>query len=350
MQIDANIMKNLLISQKSSTFAANSYSLMKVVVLDGYAANPGDLSWAEWEAMDIELTVYDRTAPEDTLTRCEGATCVLTNKVVISRSLMEQLPTLRYIGVLATGYNVVDIQAAHEHGIVVTNIPAYSTQSVAQMVFAHLLHITNNVAGHAAAVSAGAWQQSADFCFWLTEQQELAGRTIGIVGLGNTGTATARIALSMGMQVLAYTSKTDTQLRDLFGDAPISSTDQIDHLFATADVVSLHCPLTDKTRHIVCEHTLSLMKPKSILINTGRGPLIDEQALANALQDGRIQAAGIDVLTEEAPRHGSPLIGLKNCFITPHIAWATTAARQRLMHIAVANLQHFIAGTPVNTI
>lgn len=323
---------------------------MKVVILDGYAANPGDISWAEWEAMDIELSIYDRTAPEDTLSRCEGATCVLTNKVVITRSLMEQLPTLRYIGVLATGYNVIDVQAAHEHGIIVTNIPAYSTQSVAQMVFAHLLHITNNVAGHAAAVSAGAWQQSADFCFWLTEQQELADRTIGIVGLGNTGTATARIALSMGMHVLALTSKTNEQLHSLFGDAHVRRANNYEELFSKSDVISLHCPLTDKTHHIISAETIALMQPHAILINTGRGPLIDEPVLAEALREHHIQAAGIDVLTEEAPRHGSPLIGLDNCYITPHIAWATTAARKRLLHIALTNLQHFIAGSPINTI
>lgn len=318
---------------------------MKIVVLDGYAANPGDISWEPW-AVFGEMAIYERTAPSEVVERCEGAQVVLTNKVVMSAEVMQQLPALRYIGVLATGYNVVDLDAARQHGVVVTNIPAYSTMSVAQMVFAHLLNITHHVADHAAAVADGAWQRSADFCFWTSPLLELAGRTLAIVGVGNTGLATARIAQALGMNVVAYSSK-DADALQLMGIRKAAS---LDDLFREADVLSLHCPLTPQTHHLVNAERLRLMKPEAIVINTGRGPLVDEAALAEALNAGQIYAAGIDVLTQEPPREGSPLIGARNCYITPHIAWATLAARQRLMQIALENVRAFIAGQPQNVV
>ena len=318
---------------------------MKIVELDGYAANPGDLSWDGLRELG-ELTVYDRTAPEDVLERAKGAQVILTNKVVITEELMDKLPDLRYIGVLATGYNVVDIPAARKHGIIVTNIPAYSTMSVAQMVIAHLLNLTNQVALHSDAVKQGEWQRNKDFSFSLTPLIELDGKTLGIVGLGNTGTATARIAQSLGMRILAYSSKSADALKEM----GIEKADSYEQLFREADVLSLHCPLTEETHHLVNAERLKLMKPTAILINTGRGPLVDEAALADALNEGRIMAAGVDVLQEEPPRNGSPLINARNCYITPHIAWATKAARERLLNIAVANVKAFMEGRPQNAV
>ena len=318
---------------------------MKIVELDGYAANPGDLSWDGLRELG-ELTVYDRTAPEDVLKRAKGAQVILTNKVVITEELMDKLPDLRYIGVLATGYNVVDIPAARKHGIIVTNIPAYSTMSVAQMVIAHLLNITNQVALHSDAVKQGEWQRNKDFSFSLTPLIELDGKTLGIVGLGNTGTATARIAQSLGMRILAYSSKSADALKEM----DIEKVGSYEQLFREADVLSLHCPLTEETHHLVNAERLKLMKPTAILINTGRGPLVDEAALADALNEGRIMAAGVDVLQEEPPRNGSPLINARNCYITPHIAWATKAARERLLNIAVANVKAFMEGKPQNAV
>ena len=318
---------------------------MTIVVLDGYAANPGDLSWDGLRELG-ELTVYERTAPDEVLERAKGAQAITTNKVLITAELMDQLPELRYIGVLATGYNVVDIPAARKRGIVVTNIPAYSTMSVAQLVMAHLLNITNRVALHSQAVTEGKWQTCKDFTFTLTPQIELDDKTFGIVGLGNTGTAAARIAQSLGMRVLAYSSKNAETLAAL----GIDKADGYEQLFRESDVLSLHCPLTEETHHLVNAERLSWMKPTAILINTGRGPLIDEKALADALNQDRIMGAGVDVLQDEPPRNGSPLIGARNCFITPHIAWATQAARSRLMKIAVENVKAFMAGKPQNVV
>lgn len=318
---------------------------MKIIILDGYAANPGDISWEAWNDLG-DITIYERTVPEEVLARCEGAEAVLTNKVILNAEILSQLPSLRYIGVLATGYNVVDLAAASSHGIIVTNIPAYSTQSVAQMVFAHLLNICHHVAQHAESVRNGAWQTSPDFCFWQTPLIELDGLTLGIVGLGNTGRATARIAQALGMKVLAYSSKdAETLAQEGIGKAQ-----SYEQLFSEADVLSLHCPLTDSTRHLVNAERLALMKPTAIVINTGRGPLVDEAALAAALNEERIYAAGVDVLTQEPPRQGSPLIGARNCYITPHIAWATQAARKRLQAIALENVKAFMAGKPVNVV
>lgn len=318
---------------------------MKIVVLDAYTANPGDLSWDPLYALG-QVEVYDRTAPEDVVARATGADAVLVNKVKITREVMEALPQLRYVGVLATGYNVVDIPAAHEHGITVTNVPAYSTMSVAQMVFAHLLNITSSVAEYTSEVKAGKWSRCKDFCFYNVPLTELDGRTMGIVGLGNTGMAVARIAQAFGMKVMAMSGKTAETLQAL----GICKAASYEELFAQADVLSLHCPLADDTLHLVNAGRLALMKPTAILINTGRGPLVDEQALADALRAGRIRAAGVDVLTEEPPRNYNPLIGAPNCHITPHIAWATAEARQRLLATAIENVKAFANGRPQNTI
>lgn len=323
---------------------------MKIVILDAYTANPGDISWDGWKETGCELEVYDRTDVNDVVARSLGTEMIITNKVVISDEIMQQLPQLQYIGVTATGYNIVDVEAAHRRGIVVTNIPAYSTNSVAQMVFAHLLNITNNVAAHAKAVEAGEWQNCADFAFWLTEQRELAGLTIGIVGMGNTGTQTARIAIAFGMNVVAYSSKDEAALQQILGSDKVRKAASLDELFTVSDVISLHCPLTPETHHLVNEHTLSLMRPTSIVINTGRGPLVDDHALADALNARRIYAAGIDVLTQEPPREGSPLIDCPFCNITPHIAWATMAARHRLLDVALGNVKAFLNGAPQNQV
>lgn len=316
---------------------------MKIVVLDGYAANPGDLSWDKLKTLG-ECTIYDRTAPEEVLERAADAEIVLTNKTVLTAEQIVSLPCLKYIGVLATGYNIVDIEAARSHGIIVTNIPAYSTPSVAQMVFAHILNITVQVQHHSEEVHKGRWTQSKDFCFWDTPLIELRGKKLGIVGLGHTGYTTARIAIGFGMEVHAYTSKSIFQL------PPEIKKMELDDLFRECDIISLNCPLTDATRNMVNAERLKLMKPTAILINTGRGPLINEQDLADALNSGRIYAAGLDVLSQEPPRADNPLLTAKNCYITPHIAWASTAARERLMHIMLENIKAFLDGKPVNNV
>lgn len=319
---------------------------MKLVILDAYAANPGDISWEPWQELGMEVVRYDRTSPAETVARCQGAEMVLTNKVIISAEVMSQLPDLRYIGVLATGYNVVDIPEATRRGIVVTNIPAYSTMSVAQMVMAHILNIVTPVNYHSQTVHVGRWEKNPDFTYWDKPLIELDGLTLGIVGVGNTGMATARIAQTFGMKVLAFSSKSETELAKV----GIYKAASLAALFRASDILSLHCPLTPDTHHLVNKSRLRLMKPSAIIINTGRGPLIDEQALADALNKKQIYAAGVDVLTEEPPRNGSPLINARNCFITPHIAWASAAARKRLMQIALDNVKAFVAGKPVNVV
>lgn len=319
---------------------------MTIVILDAYAANPGDISWEPWQELGIELIRYDRTSPAETVARCLGAEMVLTNKVIISAEVMAQLPDLRYIGVLATGYNVVDIPEATRRGIVVTNIPAYSTMSVAQMVMAHILNIVTPVDYHAQTVHVGRWEKNPDFTYWDKPLIELDGLTLGIVGVGNTGKATARIAQSFGMKVVAYSSKSETDLAML----GIYKASSLNALFRESDILSLHCPLTPDTHHLVNKSRLRLMKPSAIIINTGGGPLIDEQALADALNKKQIYAAGVDVLTEEPPRNGSPLINARNCYITPHIAWASAAARKRLQQIALDNVKAFMAGLPINVV
>lgn len=317
---------------------------MKIVILDGYTANPGDLSWKPLEEIG-EVVIYDRTPPSETVSRAADAEVIVTNKVIISKEVMQQLPKLRYVGVAATGYNVVDLEYASEHGIIVTNIPAYSTMSVAQMAVAHLLNVTNRVALHADSVSKGEWQSSKDFCYWLTPQRELAGETFGIIGLGNTGLATARIVLALGMKVLALTSKTQDVLPE-----GITKARDIDDLLTNSDVISLHCPLTADTKHIINKVNIAKMKRNAIIINTGRGPLVDEEAVAEALTEGRIEAFCADVLTQEPPRNGSPLTKAPRCFITPHIAWATGAARQRLVSTVIANIKAFAEGCPKNVV
>ena len=316
---------------------------MKIVVLDGYGLNPGDLSWSAWEALG-ELTVYDRTSPSELLERSEGAEVLITNKTLITAEDMAELSSLKYIGVLATGYNVVDIDAAKARGIVVTNIPAYSTASVAQMVFAHVLNITQRVGYYANENTQGRWTNNADFCYWDTNLVELDGKKMGIVGYGNIGKATARIALAFGMEVLAYTSKEQKDLPQ--GVRKVT----LDELFSESDVVSLHCPLTPDTKELVNAERLKTMKPSAILINTGRGPLVNEQDLANALNEGRIAGAGLDVLSVEPSLADNPLLKAKNCFITPHIAWATKEARTRLMGIAINNLKSYQEGNIINNV
>lgn len=316
---------------------------MKIVVLDGYGLNPGDLSWDAVSQLG-ELTVYDRTSSEEIIARSAGAEAILTNKTVITAEIMEALPDLKYIGVLATGYNVVNIDAAREKGIVVTNIPAYSTPSVAQMVFAHILNIAQQVQHHSEEVRKGRWTNNADFCFWDTPLIELREKKIGLVGLGHTGYNTARIAIGFGMQVTAYTSKSSLQL------PPEIKKRTLDELFSECDIVSLHCPLTDETKELVNAERLRLMKPTAILINTGRGPLVNEQDLADALNAGKLYAAGLDVLSSEPPKADNPLLTARNCYITPHIAWASLEARTRLMDILVENIKAFQAGKPINNV
>lgn len=316
---------------------------MKIVILDGFTANPGDLSWKGLEELGT-LTVYDRTRPEETVARAAEADIVLTNKVIINREVMAQLPQLKYIGVLATGYNVVDIEAAHERGIIVTNVPAYSTESVAQMVFAHLLTVTNRTEHYALQNRQGRWSKNPDFCYWDFSHMELAGKTFGIVGLGNIGRRVAEIALAFGMQVKALTSKSADTL-----PAGIEKAD-LEVLLATSDVISLHCPLTDTTRHLINRDTLSKMRPSAILINTGRGPLVDDQAVASALAKGKLAAFCADVLTEEPPKADNPLLNQPNALITPHIAWATEEARSRLLQVAISNVQAFLNAQPKNVV
>ncbi len=311
--------------------------MAKICILDGFTSNPGDLSWDEICKLG-ECTVYDRTSPEQLAERAKDAEIVLTNKVVLGLKEIGKLPKLKYIGVLATGYNVVDLKAATERGIVVTNIPAYSTDSVAQMVFAHILNITHHVAEYAAEARAGKWSQCADFCYCNSPIMELAGKTMGIVGLGHTGMATAKIALAFGMKVMALTSKTPESLPKGIEPAPF------DRLLTEADILSLHCPLTDNTRHFINRETLNRMKKTAILINTGRGPLVNEADLAEALNNGTIAAAGVDVLSTEPPAADNPLLSARNCYITPHIAWATKEARSRLIQIAAENIRQFLAG------
>ena len=314
-----------------------------IVILDGYALNPGDLSYDNLLQFGT-LKVYDRTTPDQVIERAKDADALLTNKVILGEQEFAQLPRLRYIGVQATGYNVVDVEAARRYNITVTNIPAYSTASVAQMVMAHLLNITQSVDYYAQQNRTGRWADSQDFCYWDNTPIELAGKQMGIVGFGRTGSAVAHLAQAFGMKVAAYTSKPQEALPK---DVEKLS---LDELFTTSDVVSLHCPLTPTTRHLVNAERLELMKPTAILINTARGPIVDEQALANALNSGALHAAGIDVLCEEPPVKSSPLLTARNCFVTPHIAWATLEARTRLLQICEANLRAFIEGHPQNVV
>lgn len=314
---------------------------MKLVVLDGYATNPGDLSWAELSAL-ADCTVHDRTPPELTLSRAAGAALLLTNKTVLGRGEIAALPELRYIGVLATGYNVVDLEAARAAGVVVTNIPAYSTASVAQTVFAFILESTQQVALHAASVRAGDWTRSIDFAYWKTPLVELAGKTLGLVGLGSIGQAVARIGQAFGMRVVAAT-RTPRRFAGI-EELPLGE------VFRQADFLSLHCPLTPDTRHLVNAERLALMKPTAFLVNTSRGGVVDARALADALAAGRLAGAGVDVLDREPPPADDPLLTAPNCWVTPHLAWATREARSRLLETAVGNVRAFLDGQPRNVV
>ncbi len=316
---------------------------MQIVVVDGYTMNPGDLDWAPLLRLG-DCRLYDRTPAELVVERCRNADVVVTNKVVFDRSVISRLPKLRCLTVSATGVNIIDLKAAEEAGIVVTNVPGYSTPSVVQMVFAHLLNLAVHVARHAASVSAGTWSRQPDFCYWETPLIELAGLTMGIVGLGKIGRGVAEAAHAFGMKVCF------TEPRKL-SDAPSWATQvDLETLISTADVFTLHCPLTEQTRSLINRERLQRMKPSAFLINTGRGPLVDEAALAEALNEGRIAGAGLDVLCVEPPPPDHPLLQAKNCFITPHIAWATKASRQRLLEVVAANIAAFAAGRPQNVV
>ena len=319
---------------------------MQIVILDGYTENPGDLSWAGLEALG-ELTVYDRTPkddPEEIIRRIGGAEIVFTNKTPLTAQIFARCPQIRYVGLLSTGYNIADIDAARRRGIPVTNIPSYGTDAVAQAAMALLLEITNQVGRHAAAVRQGRWSACEDFCFWDTPLMELSGKTMGVIGFGRIGQAMGRIARAFGMEVLAAGSRPTEQ-----GQA-IARYVSLDELYARADVISLHCPLSPQTERMINEHSIAKMKDGVILLNTGRGQLICEDALAQALRSGKVRAAGLDVLSQEPPDADNPLLTAPNCFITPHIAWAARESRQRLMDTAVDNLRQFLNGTPVHVV
>jgi glycerate dehydrogenase len=316
---------------------------MRIIILDGYTLNPGDLSWDAFAALG-ELTVHERTPKAEIVSRAAGAEILLTNKTPLSADTIGQLPKLRYIGVLATGYNVVDTGAAAARGIPVTNVPEYGTASVVQMVFAHLLNLCNHVAEHGASVRTGAWSRSPDFCFWEHPLMELSGRTLGIVGAGRIGKAVARVAQAFGMRVLLSGRPGGEK------EAAGFELTDLETLFRESDVVSLHCPLTDETRGLVNRDRLGLMKPGAFLINTSRGPLVVEEDLAAALDNGTIAGAGLDVLSTEPPAPDNPLLAARNCCITPHIAWATLDARRRLMQTAYENARVFLDGGRINVV
>jgi glycerate dehydrogenase len=317
---------------------------MKIVVLDGHTLNPGDLSWDNLESLG-DIVVYERTATEFIRERAAGAEILLTNKTPLHDELLSQLPELKYIGVLATGYDVVDVKAAKKRGIIVSNIPSYGTDSVAQMVFALLLELCHHVQNHSNAVRSGEWNKSKDFCFWKHPLVELSGKTMGIVGCGRIGLQVARIASAFGMNVAAYSrSRSGNVAMPNFRWAELSE------LFRTSDVISLHCPLTAETEGLINLANLSLMKSSAFLINTSRGKLISDADLAEALNHDRIAGAALDVLSEEPPKESNPLLTSKNCIITPHIAWATKEARARLLQTAVDNVEAFLSGQPANVV
>ena len=318
---------------------------MNIVILDGHTENPGDLSWAAFEAMG-SLTVYDRTPrePEEIIRRIGQAEIVYTNKTPLTAEIFDRCPSIRFVGVLATGYNVVDVAAACSHGIPVSNIPAYGTEAVAQAAMALLLEICNQVGSHSRAIHEGRWSACPDFCFWDAPLMELAGKTLGIVGFGRIGQAMGRLGRAFGMEVLAAGSRPTEEGRAL------AQYVTLDELLARSDVISLHCPLFPETERMINRHTLAQMKDGVILLNTGRGQLICEDALAEALRSGKVRAAGLDVLSQEPPAADNPLLAAPNCFITPHIAWAPRETRQRLMDIAADNLRAFLAGSPIHVV
>lgn len=316
---------------------------MKIVILDGYTENPGDLSWEGFEKLG-SLTVHDRTPAEEIIRRIGDAEIVIVNKTPLTSSTLAACPSIKYIGVLATGYNIVDVSAAKEQGIAVTNIPTYGTAAVAQFVFALLLEICHHIAAHSEAVHKGDWTNSPDFSFWNYPLIELAEKTMGIIGFGRIGQATAGIAKAFGMKVLAYDAhKSDSGKK-------LADYVSLNELLTHSDVISLHCPLLPSTEGIINKESIGKMKDSAILINTSRGPLVVESDLAEALNSGRIYAAGLDVVSVEPIRPDNPLLSAQNCFITPHIAWAPKESRARLMRIAVENLEAFLNGSPINIV
>ena len=312
-----------------------------IVILDGYTLNPGDLSW-EGIAAFGDMTIYDRTEQQQILSRIGSADIVITNKTPLDAQTIAKAPNLKYIGVLATGYNVVDIEAARRRGVVVTNIPTYGTDAVAQFAFAMLLEIAHHVQHHSDAVKEGRWTNHQDFCFWDYPLIELAGKTMGIIGYGRIGQAAARIARAFGMQVIAYDVSQQSGNSDVYVD--------LDALLGSSDVISLHCPLFESTRGIINKDSIARMKDGVILLNNSRGPLVVEQDLADALNSGKVYAAGLDVVSEEPIKADNPLLSAKNCLITPHISWAPKESRQRLMDIAVENLKAFLEGKPQHVV
>jgi glycerate dehydrogenase len=315
---------------------------MRIVILDGKTANPGDLSWQGLEALG-DCDIYERTPVDEVADRCRDAEIVITNKAIVSRQVIESCPSIKYIGVTATGFNIVDVEAAREKGIVVTNVPSYSTNSVAQTVFAHLLAHTHHAEGHTRSVRAGEWSNCPDFSYQIHPAAEIAHGTLGIVGLGTIGRAVAKIALGFEMNVIAHNHRPK--------DPPegVKMVD-LETLLAESDVISLHCPLTPETEGLINARRLAMMKPTAILINTSRGPLLDEAAVAEALNSGQIAGAGVDVLSAEPPAADHPLLSAQNCTITPHLAWASRAARERLLAVTIANVEAFLAGTPQNVV
>ena len=316
---------------------------MKIVVLDGHAVNPGDLSWDIIRQFG-DLVVYDYTAAEDTISRLQGADIALTNKTILDAAVLDACPSVKLICVLATGYNVVDCADTAGRGIPVCNVPAYGTAAVAQFTFALLLELCHQVGHHSKAVHQGRWCENRDFCFWDTPQMELAGKTMGIIGFGRIGRAVGTIAKAMGMEVIAY-----NRSRCPEGEA-IGKYVDLDTLLKTADVISLHCPLTAENAELINEHTLSMMKDGAILLNTARGPLLDEQAVANALASGKLRGAAVDVVSKEPMERTNPLLAAPNCIITPHMAWAPTESRQRILNITANSIAAFLAGSPINTV
>ena len=316
---------------------------MNIVVLDGYTLNPGDLSWDGLQALG-DCRIYDRTSPEEVSEKAVNSEILLTNKTVVSAGTIQQLQELKYIGVMATGYNIVDILAAKKAGIIVTNVPTYGTQSVAQNTFAHILNLTNRVGEHAQSVAQGDWVVSKDWSYWKSPLIELAGLKLGIIGFGRIGQAVAKIGVSFGMEILFH---------DVYAPGPIPDgfvQMDLNRLFSESDIISLHCPLTNETKHIVNSEKLNLMKKSAFLINTSRGLLIDEKALADALNSGLIAGAGLDVLSVEPPTKNNPLLKAKDCFITPHYSWATKSSRERLMKVVIENIISFLKNKPQNVV
>lgn len=314
---------------------------MNIVILDGYTLNPGDLDWAPIHKLG-DVTIYDRSQPEEIVERAKDAEVLLVNKVVLSEAILDQLPNVKYIGVMATGFNNIDIEAARKHNITVTNVKAYGPASVAQQTFALLLALVNHAELHSQSVYAGEWVASPDFCYWKTPLTELAGKTMGLIGLGDIGSQVAKIALAFGMKVITYRKHPE----QTEGIEMVS----LNEIFTKSDVLSLHCPLTDETKEIINKERLLQMKQTAFVLNTGRGPLINETDLAEALHNGTIAGAGLDVLSTEPPKADNPLLSAPNCIITPHVAWATFEARKRLLQMVADNLESFMNGEAKNVV